>query len=369
MGNESNLEKMVTYSYLKKYFEGKKVFLTGHTGFKGSWLLQILEVLGAEVKGFALPPENDHDLYHLINGDQLCKSSILHDIRDASKLRYELLHYEPDFVFHMAAQPLVLESYKEPLYTFEVNAQGTANVLDALKHLQKKCVVVCITTDKVYENNDGHKAFKEDDKLGGYDPYSASKAAAEIIISSYRSSFFNPEHAHIHQKAIASVRAGNVIGGGDFATNRIIPDIVKAIKAGEEIILRNPHATRPWQHVIEPLGAYLLIATKMAEDAKKYSTAYNIGPNPQDVLSVEMLTQIAIQQAATGTYRIQEHTQKPHEASTLMLDISKVTQDTGWQPVYNAQKAIAKTMDWYFDTRNAATKCTEHIHEYFHWNE
>lgn len=365
MGYKPNLEKMVNFTYLKKYFNGKKVFLTGHTGFKGSWMLQILSLLGAEVKGYSLPPENESDLYMLLSGDQLCKSSVLHDIRDAARVRHEMLHYEPDYIFHMAAQPLVLEGYNQPLYTFEVNAQGTANLLDAVKYLPKKCVVVCITTDKVYENHDGQTAFREDDKLGGFDPYSASKAAAEIIISSYRNSFFHTDRIHDHQKSVSVVRAGNVIGGGDFAKNRIIPDIVRSIRNEQEIVLRNPHATRPWQHVIEPLGAYLLLAAQMSDHPEKYNTAYNIGPEKNDVLSVEELTRIALNRAGTGTVRIEDNPGKPHEAATLMLNIEKIKNEVGWQPVYHANQAIEKTIDWYFDNRNAAEKCTEHIYEYF----
>ncbi len=359
------MEKMVTLSYLRPYFNGKKVFLTGHTGFKGTWLLQILSLLGAEVKGYSLATENETDLYNLLDGDSLCKSSIIHDIRDANKLRHELLHYEPDFIFHMAAQPLVLEGYKQPLYTFEVNAQGTANVLDAIKHLNKRCVVVCITTDKVYENHDVNRAFNEEDKLGGYDPYSASKAAAEIIISSYRNSFFNEKKIDEHKKSVVSVRAGNVIGGGDFANNRIIPDIVKAIKKNHEIVLRNPEATRPWQHVIEPLGAYLLLASRMVDDPVRYNSAYNIGPNKTDVLSVGELTSIAIQKAGSGSVQIEENPNKLHEAATLMLDIAKIRNDIGWQPQYDARTAIEKTIEWYFDTRSAEEKCIEHINTYF----
>ncbi|MBK8145236.1 MAG: CDP-glucose 4,6-dehydratase [Bacteroidetes bacterium] len=356
---------MVTFSALRNHFKGKKVFITGHTGFKGSWLLQIVSLLGAEVKGYALAPEKSGDLFHLIDGESLCKSSVINDIRDAAKLRHELIHFEPDFVFHMAAQPLVLEGYQQPLYTFEVNAQGTANLLDALRYLPKKCVVVCITTDKVYENNDGNRAFIESDKLGGYDPYSASKAAAEIIISSYRNSFFNANNYEAHQKSLVSVRAGNVIGGGDFADNRIIPDIVKALKIMPKFYCGNPHATRPWQHVIEPLGAYLLLASKMVESPTKYTDAYNIGPNEADVSSVESLTRIAIEKAGTGSIKIVENLQKVHEASTLRLDISKIKEDIGWVPTYNARTAIEKTIEWYFDSRPADIKCIEHINAYF----
>ena len=365
MGSKSDLEEMVKLAYLRKYFHGKKVFFTGHTGFKGSWLLQILALMGAEVKGYALAPEKSGDLFNLIDGEDLCKSSVLNDIRDATKLRHELIHFEPDFVFHMAAQPLVLEGYKEPLYTFEVNAQGTANLLDSIRYLQKRCVVVCITTDKVYENQDGNRAFKESDKLGGYDPYSASKAAAEIIISSYRNSFFNEKDYEVHLKSIVSVRAGNVIGGGDFADNRIIPDIVKSLKNDDEIVLRNPQATRPWQHVIEPLGAYLLLATKMVDEPTKYNSAFNIGPNESDVLSVESLTKIALAKAGKGSIKVEDHIHKVHEAATLSLDISKIKNEIGWTPRYDAKTAIEKTMEWYFDSRPADIKCLEHINEYF----
>lgn len=359
------MEKMVNFNQLIPFFKNKKVFVTGHTGFKGAWFIQILSLLQANVKGFALAPENINDLYNLIDGDSICSESIIHDIRDAEVLKKELLDFQPDYVFHLAAQPLVLYAYEHPLYTFEVNAQGTANLLDAIKFLNKKCVVVCITTDKVYENNDDNKAFKEEDKLGGYDPYSASKAAAEIIISSYRNSFFNDGKYHIHQKSISSVRAGNVIGGGDFAKDRIIPDIIHSLNHNIEIVLRNPHATRPWQHVIEPLSAYLLLASKMFEHPQKYNTSYNIGPQPSDVLSVEALTNIAIKTAQKGSVLIAENKDKPHEATTLMLDISKIKNDLNWQPVFNAKTAIDKTISWYFDPRKATEKCEDLIKEYF----
>jgi CDP-glucose 4,6-dehydratase len=365
MANKSDLEKMVTAEFLKKYFKGKKVFLTGHTGFKGSWMLQTLAYLGAEVKGYALAPELDSDLYHQIKGDDLCRSSVISDIREAENLRRALVLFEPDFVFHLAAQPLVLLSYENPLYTFETNGQGTANLLDALRFLKKKCVAVMITTDKVYENNDESKLFVEDDKLGGYDPYSASKAVSEIIISSYRSSFFNDKEIDIHQKSIASVRAGNVIGGGDFAANRIVPDIIKAISKSENVVLRNPHATRPWQHVIEPIGAYLLLATKMWDDMNSFNTAFNIGPVKDDVLSVEDLTKIAIRVAGKGSYSIADNPTKPHEASTLHLSIEKIEKQIGWKPKLSATQAIEKTVNWYLDQTNANEKCLQQIKEYF----
>lgn len=366
MANKSDLEEMVTIDYLKKYFEGKKVFLTGHTGFKGSWMLQLLYLCGAEVKGYALPPENSSDLYYQIKGDDLCISSVLHDIRDADTLRREIMFFEPDYVFHFAAQPLVLLGYENPLYTFETNGQGTANVLDALRFLQKRCIAVMITTDKVYENHDDSSIFEESDKLGGYDPYSASKAVSELIISSYRSSYFNNNSMQIHQKSIASVRAGNVIGGGDFAANRIIPDIIKSIQQGEEVVLRNPKATRPWQHVLEPIGAYMTLATKMFDDPLQFNTSYNIGPEKADVLQVEDLTKIAIKVAGMGSYCIlNDEANKPHEAATLHLAIDKIKKDLIWKPKYNAKEAIEKTISWYFDPESASVKCEKQLLDYF----
>ncbi len=356
---------MVTLKHLSPYFNGKKVFLTGHTGFKGTWMLQILSLMGAEIKGYALAPEKKDDLYHLIDGNSICQSSILNDIRDAEALRRELVRFEPDFVFHFAAQPLVMKGYEEPLYTFEVNGQGTANVLDALKFLEKRCVAVMVTTDKVYENLDDNTLFKETDKLGGYDPYSASKAVAEIIISSYRSSFFNHDMMAVHKKSIATVRAGNVIGGGDFADNRIVPDIIRAIQKDETVTLRNPHATRPWQHVLEPLGAYLLLATKMVDNDVRYTTSYNLGPRKNDILTVEELTKIAIAKGGKGSYQVEENANKLHEAATLMLDIDKAKRELGWSPKMDSKTAIEKTVEWYLDNRDATTKCLGQINAYF----
>jgi CDP-glucose 4,6-dehydratase len=319
-------------------YKEKKVLLTGHTGFKGSWMLAWLHQLGAEIKGYALAPENHNDLYHLINGDTLCDSAIA-DIRDKEKLKAGVLSFHPDFIFHLAAQPLVRQSYKEPLYTFEVNVNGTANLLDAVKELNKPCSVVIITTDKVYENIERHYAYKEEDKLGGYDPYSASKAAAEIVISSYRNSFFNPAHYDEHKKGIASARAGNVIGGGDRACDRIIPDIIRGIEKNEAVIVRNPQSVRPWQHVLEPLSGYLLLGKKLAEQPIPFST--------QDVLTVKEVVEKAISVFGKGSYTTPPLTNQPHEATLLQLDISKAQQELPWQPKLNSAEAIAWTMQWY----------------------
>lgn len=364
MANKSPLEKMVNIHELKSTFKNKHVFLTGHTGFKGAWMLQILHYLGAKVYGYALSPMKKNDLYNQINGDTLCEKSTTNDIRNIDALQKEVLLCNPDFVIHMAAQPLVIESYKNPLYTYEVNTQGTANILEAIKMIAKPCVCLCITTDKVYENNELNTPFKENDKLGGYDPYSASKAAAEIVISSYRNSFFNNKDYTSHQKSIASVRAGNVIGGGDYADNRIIPDIVKAIQNDEKIVLRNPQAIRPWQHVLEPLFAYLQLAHSMYHSPTQYNEAFNIGPEQNDVLSVLELAQNAVNAYGKGIIEIDNHNQHLHEAHFLRLDIEKIKARIGWKPVYDAKTAIEKTIDWYKNTDDAYNKCISQIETY-----
>lgn len=361
------MEEMVSATYLRSIFNKKRVFVTGHTGFKGTWLIQILQWLGAEVKGFALAPEKANDLYNQVNGDKYCYSSVIGDLRDLQVLKGELVRFEPDFVFHLAAQSLVRRSYDAPVDTFMVNTQGTVHVLEAIRSLQKPCVGLMITTDKVYENPERGTAFKEDDKLGGYDPYSASKAAAEIVIESYTRSFFNPETYDKHQKAIAAVRAGNVIGGGDYSDDRIIPDIVRALDFGETVGLRNPESVRPWQHVLEPLGAYLLLAAKMSEDPVTYSTAFNFGPEPDDTKTVEELTQIFLETfGQQGNYKVTTTATQPHEANLLVLDSNKAERMIGWKPQLNAAQAIRTTAEWYADKENDAhTKCMMQIEKYF----
>lgn len=350
---------------LESVFKNKKVFLTGHTGFKGSWLLQILHHLGADVKGYSLAPENDHDLYNQIDGDKLCYASVTGDVLDSHLLKGELIRFEPDFVFHLAAQSLVRRSYRQPADTFAVNVMGTINVLEAMRGLEKPCTGIMVTTDKVYENNETGAAFREDEKLGGYDPYSASKAAAEIAIASYRSSFFNPDHYTQHRKAIASVRAGNVIGGGDYATDRIIPDIVRAIDRDEAVVLRNPKAVRPWQHVLEPLFAYLELAARMTASPQQLATAYNIGPDKDDVLDVETVTRIFIDCYGKGSYIVEYDAEQLHEAGLLMLDNSRIKEAIGRQPCFNAAQALRFTAEWYADkSRHAREKCLDQIKQY-----
>ncbi|MEA5141156.1 CDP-glucose 4,6-dehydratase [Arcicella rigui] len=327
-------------------YSDKKVFLTGHTGFKGSWLLTWLHELGANIKGYSLAPENEQDLYNLIDGNSFCKS-VIADIRDKQRLQDELTVFQPDFIFHLAAQPLVRPSYQIPTETFEINTLGTAYLLDAVRSLEKPCVVIIITTDKVYENQEWNYAYREIDRLGGYDPYSASKAAAEIVVSSYRKSFFNPDSYNVHQKALASARAGNVIGGGDWAKDRIIPDIVRALQATTSIRVRNPNAVRPWQHVLEPISGYLLLGAKLAIEPIKYATAWNFGPYMADTLTVGEVVNKVIKIWGEGEAEIKQNANAPHEAGLLMLDISKSINELGWKPKWNAKIAIENTIKAY----------------------
>ena len=334
------------FKELKNTYAVKKVFLTGHTGFKGSWMLKTLQLLGAIVKGYALSPQTENDLYHLVDGDQICES-VIADLRNRDALKKAVLDFQPDFIFHLAAQPLVRLSYEIPSETFEVNAIGTANLLDAVRALEKKCSVVLITTDKVYHNNEWEYPYRENDRLGGYDPYSASKACTELVIDSYKNSFFNKSKIHIHKKGIAIGRAGNVIGGGDWSKDRLIPDIAKALSKNQEIIIRNPSSVRPWQHVLEPVVAYLILGMNLEADPIKFGEAYNFGPYAADALSVKEMLALAINCWGTGSFKVEQAADHPHEAGLLKLDISKAIADLKWQPKLNASKAVEITINWY----------------------
>jgi CDP-glucose 4,6-dehydratase len=340
------MEKMVTFKELQKVYKGKKVFLTGHTGFKGSWMLQTLNLLGAEVMGYALAPQTSNDLYTVIDGDKLCES-IIADIREKQLLENKILAFQPDYIFHLAAQPLVRLSYEIPSETYEVNAIGSAYVLDSIRKLEKKCSVVMITTDKVYHNNEWVYPYRENDRLGGFDPYSASKACAELIIDSYRNSFFNINNIVKHQKGIAVARAGNVIGGGDWSKDRLIPDIVRSLIENKTIIIRNPRSIRPWQHVMEPIIGYLMLGMKLSENPQSFSESFNFGPNPEDNLSVEDLVKLAINEWGAGDYQVEHQINAPHEAGLLMLDISKVKEKLEWKPSIDSLKSIKLTIEFY----------------------
>ncbi|MCW3110828.1 MAG: rfbG [Segetibacter sp.] len=334
------------FEQLREIYSGKKVFLTGHTGFKGSWLLKIFNLLEAEVKGYALAPLTSNDLYHVINGDSLC-TSVIADLRDKKRLVNEIVQFQPDFIFHLAAQPLVRLSYEMPSETFEINAIGTANVLDGLRKLGKDCFAILITTDKVYHNYEWLYPYRENDRLGGYDPYSASKACTELVIDSYRSSFFNVSNYGIHQKAIAVGRAGNVIGGGDWSQDRLLPDIARALGTGNTMRVRNPNAVRPWQHVLEPLAGYLQLGSKLSLNPTHFSQAYNFGPFADDALTVEAMVKLAIEIWGSGEFEFLKSDRQPHEAGLLKLDISKAIAELDWKPKFKAKKAVEMTVAWY----------------------
>lgn len=340
------MEAVVNLQLLQSYYKGKKVFVTGHTGFKGAWLCAWLHVLGAEVKGYALAPLYENDLFSSITS-LFAVDSVIADIRNNEKLCNEVVSFEPDFIFHLAAQPLVRYSYEKPAETFEVNVAGTANLLEALRKLKKKCAAIIVTTDKVYENKEQNILYKEDDVLGGYDPYSASKACAEIVVSSFRRSFFNLTAADVDYKSIASVRAGNVIGGGDWNKDRIVPDIIRYLQKNQAINVRNPFSVRPWQHVLEPLAGYLLLGGLLYKEPLRYSAAYNFGPYPNDHLSVKELVELGIKIWRSGRWKDISDPGQPHEAGLLKLDISKAINELGWRPKLNAAEAIKWTIDWY----------------------
>ncbi len=340
------MENLEIMKDLRSGYFGKRVFITGHTGFKGAWLVKILNDLGAIIKGYALAPEDETNLFSEINGNSLCES-VIGDLRDREALKNAVIDFQPDYIFHLAAQPLVRLSYEIPSETFEVNAIGTANLMDAIRLLGNKCNVVLITTDKVYHNNEWEYPYRENDRLGGYDPYSASKACCELVIDSYKNSFFNVAKYNQHQKAIAVCRAGNVIGGGDWSKDRIIPDIIRAVNSNNDIVIRSPNSIRPWQHVIEPLVGYLKIGLLLNLNSAKYSGAWNFGPQLTDNLKVLSIAQKAIDILGKGRIKINEDIKNHHEAKLLRLDISKVMSETDWRPRMNTSEAISLTINWY----------------------
>jgi CDP-glucose 4,6-dehydratase len=335
---------------LRRAYAGRRVLVTGHTGFKGAWLGEWLLVLGAEVHGLALPPEKPSlfaslDLEHRMHHDIV-------DIRDAAALTAKIAALRPEFIFHLAAQPLVRLSYREPILTFATNTLGTAHLLDAVRLTDFPCSIVAATTDKCYENDgrpgDPSRAFREGDPLGGHDPYSASKAAAEIVIAAYRDSFFARES----QVALASARAGNVIGGGDWAEDRLVPDAVRALRAGKAIPVRNPGFTRPWQHVLEPLGGYLMLGAHLEEARRNrkevgtYAGAFNFGPGPEANRSVREVVE-EILKGWPGNW--EQAPQEAHlpEAPLLSLAIDKARDTLGWQPRWDFSETVAQTVTWY----------------------
>ena len=333
------------------FYRGKKVLVTGHTGFKGSWLTSWLIKLGADVVGYSLDPKTSKDNFVLAKLSEKILD-VRGDINDENRIEKLVMDSQPDLIFHLAAQPLVRESYENPVSTYKTNLLGTINILEAIRKLDKKNIAIMVTTDKCYENKEQIWGYRETDALGGYDPYSSSKAAAEIAINSWRQSFFNRESYVKHLKSVASVRAGNVIGGGDWSKDRIIPDCIKSIEDNEAIEIRNPNATRPWQHVLEPLYGYLLLAYKLSMKPTEYAEAWNFGPYINSIISVQDIANKMVEVYGKGFIKTQTPSNQLHEANLLALDITKSYSKLNWKPILSIDETINFTVDWYRKYRN-----------------
>ncbi len=325
-------------------FDGRRVFVTGHTGFKGAWLTSWLEQLGAEVTGYALDPPTDPSLFDALDLGRRIRH-VVADVRDRDRLTAEVAAARPSVIFHLAAQSLVRIAYARPHETFATNAMGTVNVLEAARACDAVAAVVVVTSDKCYQNLEGGRAFREDDAMGGRDPYSASKGCAELITAAYRESFFS----HAGSAAVASVRAGNVIGGGDWAADRIIPDCVRALAAGEPVVVRNPDAVRPWQHVLEPLSGYLRLGSLLLRDGHSRQGPWNFGPSDEGgARPVRWIVERFLEEWGSGSWTAPEAAgAQPHEAHWLSLDSTRARERLGWAPVWNAQAAVRHTATWY----------------------
>ncbi|WP_298505755.1 CDP-glucose 4,6-dehydratase [uncultured Maribacter sp.] len=351
------MENMVAYD---DFFKGKRVFLTGHTGFKGSWMTLLLQALGAEITGYALSPDQEQNLFDSAGLEKRIYSHI-GDIQDFSALQDAMKKADPEIVIHMAAQPLVLESYKNPLYTYGTNVMGTANLLEVVRQLPNVDICLNITTDKVYKNNEWLWGYRETDTLGGHDPYSNSKACSELVTQSYRDSFFTDSST-----IIATARAGNVIGGGDWAANRLVPDFIRSIQSGEQVVIRSPKAVRPWQHVLDCIGGYLHLISKLSTH-KKTETSFNFGPEDDNIRTVEsLINKVCKAWGESASYKI-EGNDTFHEAGLLRLDISRARQELGWKPKWGMEKTVTQIVDWYkafSEGQDALELCQKQIEEF-----
>ena len=330
-------------------YKDKKVFLTGHTGFKGSWLTLWLYNLGSKVIGYSLPPPTNPSFFEISGLSEKIINNY-GNILDYSNLLQVMRAHNPEIVIHNAAQSLVRDSYENPLETFDTNLMGTAKVLEAVRHTPSVRVCIIVTSDKCYENKEREYSYQESDSMGGYDPYSASKGCAELVTSSYARSFFNPDKYNDHKKSIASVRAGNVIGGGDWATDRLIPDCIRSLSKNESVLIRNPSAIRPWQHVLEPLSGYLWLGAQLLQHPLKYQSGWNFGPNMSEQFSVEEIVKNLIDTWGAGKWEVEKS--KPqaaskHEANFLKLDCTRAANLLNWRPVFSLKKSIQMTADWY----------------------
>lgn len=327
------------------FWRGRRVFLTGHTGFKGGWLSLWLQQLGAELTGYALQPSSQSNLFEKANVGA-CMKSIIGDIRDGGKLLAAVREAAPDVVIHMAAQPLVRRSYVDPVETYSTNVMGTVHLLEAVRHCASVRSVVNVTTDKCYENREWLWPYRENEAMGGYDPYSSSKGCSELVTASYRNSFFNAKSHNQHQLALASARAGNVIGGGDWSDDRLVPDILGAFSRSEPVMIRKPNAVRPWQHVLEPLRGYLTLAERLFIEGASYAEAFNFGPREDDAQPVEWIVrQLAAMWGDSALWQL-DGANHPHEASMLRLDATKAANRLAWRPALNLDAALQLTVDW-----------------------
>ena len=331
----------------KNFWQNKRVLITGHTGFKGSWLTLWLKRLGAEVAGYALAPRTTKDNFVVSNLIREIDCHQLADIRNYDHLAKTFEQFKPEIVFHLAAQPIVRDSYKKPKETCDINIGGTVNLLECCRLSESVRVIVNVTSDKCYENLEQKRGYQESDKLGGFDPYSSSKAASEIVSSAYRQSFFNPDAITGHNKALATARAGNVIGGGDWQNDRLLPDCLEALRQKQPIFIRNPHATRPWQNVLDPLSGYMMLAEKMYKQPARFCGPWNFGPHENSVITVAELADAIIRIWGSGSWESPAKGNEPHEATLLKLDISKAETVLGWTPRWNLETGLQKTISWY----------------------
>jgi len=327
-------------------WQGRRVFLTGHTGFKGGWLALWLAARGAKVRGYALDPSTEPNLFTLASVGNVVDDD-RGDIQDYPKLEASLTDFEPEVVFHLAAQPLLRRSYADPLVTYATNVMGTANLLEAVRKSPSVRAVVCVTTDKCYQNREWAWPYRETDPLGGHDPYSSSKACAEIVAAAYRDSYFSLGRLSDHHVAIATARAGNVIGGGDWSEDRLIPDLIRGFHAGQPVLIRRPHAIRPWQHVLEPLQGYITLAEHLLAGKAEAASPFNFGPAEDDAWPVERIATRLVKMWGPGAAWVRDDTSSVHEAHYLKLDSSKARAELGWRPRLNLEAALEWTMQWY----------------------
>ena len=349
-----------------EFWKNKSVFLTGHTGFKGGWLALWLSSMGAKVTGYALAPNTTPNLFDMLAIDSLIEQSHIADIRDLATLQKAMSEAKPDIVIHMAAQPLVRYSYANPVETYATNVMGTVHILESTRTIESVRATVVVTTDKCYENRERGAGYREDEAMGGFDPYSSSKGCAELVSSAYRQSYFSKSANHL-----ASARAGNVIGGGDWSEDRLIPDAIKAFESGNTLMIRNPLATRPWQHVLEPLSGYLILAQSLFQDGEKFSSAWNFGPKDADNRSVQEVISTLCQQWGPDAKWQQDSSSQPHEAGLLKLDCSKASKQLRWEPKWNLETAIEKIIQWhkaYLAKENMQVITLNQIDQYINTN-